>query len=89
MSWADVSWQDAAACRDMETLLFFGRDGEQRPEREIREEKAKAVCASCPVRRRCLDYALRNSIKQGTWGGLSPEERIRERRRRARWPHAA
>lgn len=47
--WPDVSWQDRAACRGMDMLLFFGPDGEPRPEREIREAKAKAVCASCPV----------------------------------------
>jgi WhiB family redox-sensing transcriptional regulator len=89
MSWPDVSWQDRAACRDMETLLFFGRDGEPRQEREIREAAARAVCASCPVRRRCLDYALKNSVTQGIWGGLNQEERTRERRRRARTPYAA
>jgi WhiB family redox-sensing transcriptional regulator len=65
--------------------VFFATDGEQRPQREIREAKAKAVCESCPVRTRCLDYALRNSIKHGIWGGLDEEQRVRERRRRARW----
>lgn len=70
-------------------LLFFGPDGEPRPEREIREARARAVCASCPVRAQCLDYALRNSIMQGIWGGLNKEERARERRRRARRPDAA
>jgi WhiB family transcriptional regulator, redox-sensing transcriptional regulator len=84
-----VSWQDRAACRGTDALLFFGPDGEARPEREIREAKAKAVCASCPVRAQCLNYALGNSIKQGTWGGLNEEERARERRRRARRPDAA
>ena len=78
-----MSWQDKAACRDMD--VFFAPDGEQQPEREIRKARAKAVCESCPVRARCLDYALRNSIKHGIWGGLDEEQRVRERRRRARW----
>ena len=43
-------WQDAAACRGTDVVLFFGPDGERQPEREIRERKAKAMCASCPVR---------------------------------------
>ena len=73
----------------MDVLLFFGPGGEARPEREIREAKAKAVCRLCPVRVRCLDYALRNSIRYGIWGGLGGEERARERRRRARRPDAA
>ena len=53
------------------------------------EAKAKAVCTLCPVRVQCLDYALRNSIRHGIWGGLNEEERARERRRRARKPDAA
>jgi len=84
-----MSWQDKAACTGLDVLLFFGPGGEPRPEREIREAKAKAVCQLCPVRVQCLDYALRNSIRYGIWGGLDGEERARERRRRARRPDAA
>ena len=84
-----MSWQDRAACRGMDAPLFFGPDNEPRPEREIREAKAKAVCQLCPVRVQCLDYALRNSIRHGIWGGLDGEERACERRRRARRPDAA
>ena len=83
-----MSWLDGAACRGMDALLFFGPDREPRPEREIREAKAKAVCQLCPVRAQCLDYALRNSIRHGIWGGLNGEERARERRRTRR-PDAA
>jgi WhiB family transcriptional regulator, redox-sensing transcriptional regulator len=84
-----MSWQDRAACRGMDVLLFFGPDDQADPEREIREAKAKAVCALCPVRGQCLDYALRNSIRNGIWGGLNEAERARERRHRARRPAAA
>jgi WhiB family transcriptional regulator, redox-sensing transcriptional regulator len=84
-----MSWQDRAACRGMDVLLFFGPDDQADPEREIREAKAKAVCALCPVRTQCLDYALQNSIRHGIWGGLNEEERVRERRHRARRPTAA
>ncbi len=83
------SWQDRAACMGMDRPLFFGPDDEPRPEREIREAKAKAVCKRCPVRVQCLDYALRHSIRHGMWGGLHAEARARERRRRARKPDAA
>ena len=51
-------WQDAAACRGEDLMLFFGPDGERQPERDIRERKAKQVCASCPVRAACLAWAL-------------------------------
>jgi WhiB family redox-sensing transcriptional regulator len=71
-----------AACRDTEVMmLFFGPDGERPPEREIRERKAKIVCARCPLRTECLAYVLRHPVRYGVWGGLSPEELAAERRR--------
>ena len=82
-------WQDDAACREEDLILFFGPDGERQPEREIRERKAKAVCAECPVRTECLNYALSRPEKYGVWGGLNEEERAAERRRRMRRANAA
>ena len=73
----------------MDAQLFFGPDGERPQEREMREAKGAAVCTHCPVRAQCVDYALRNSVKHGIWGGLNKEERARERRRRVRRPSAA
>ena len=35
---------------------------------------AKLLCAACPVRQRCLDYALEYE-EFGIWGGATPEER--------------
>jgi len=84
-----MSWEERAACVGLNARLFFGPDGERAEEREIREAKAKAICALCPVRAQCLDYALENSVKHGIWGGLNQEERARERRRRAHRPRAA
>jgi WhiB family redox-sensing transcriptional regulator len=85
-SWA---WQDAGGCRGKDIVLFFGPDGERQPEREVRERKAKAVCAACPVRAECLTYAVSRPEKYGTWGGLNEEERASERRRRMRRANAA
>ncbi|HJY69369.1 MAG TPA: WhiB family transcriptional regulator [Streptosporangiaceae bacterium] len=64
---------DGAACAGMDAQLFFGPDGERPQEREMREAKATAVCTRCQVRAQCLDYALRNSVKRGMWGGLNQE----------------
>jgi len=47
------------------------------------------VCASCPVRAECLNYAVSRPEKYGTWGGLNEEERASERRRRMRRANAA
>ena len=82
-------WQDRGACRDEDLGVFFGADGERQPERDIRERKAKSICADCPVRIDCLNYALSRPEKYGTWGGLNEEERAAERRRRMRRANAA
>ncbi len=86
---ASWGWQDSAACRGEALSLFFGPDGERQPEREIRERKAKAICAQCPVRQECLDYAVSKPEKYGVWGGLNEDERAAERRRRLRRARAA
>ena len=85
---ADHSWQDDAVCRGEDPVLFFGEDGERQAERSIREEKAKAICAQCPVRAACLDGADARGEKFGVFGGLNPEERT-SRRRRMRRANAA
>ena len=36
---------------------------------------ARLVCASCPVRARCLSAALLYGEEYGIWGGLDAEER--------------
>lgn len=84
------SWQDLAACHGHSLALFFGTEKEQydRPAKERREAKAKAVCASCPVAEDCREYAL-SRREYGIWGGMTDEERASERRRRTRRAAAA
>ena len=77
-----MNWQQSAACKTLDVPFFFAPEGERYAERLIRETNARALCASCPVRVQCLDYALGNTIRHGIWGGLNAEERERERRRR-------
>ncbi|GAB2719148.1 WhiB family transcriptional regulator [Kitasatospora kifunensis] len=81
------SWQLRAACRDADSGLFFHPSGERGPAHDERDAQAKTVCARCPVRAACLEYALDARERYGVWGGLTAEERRRavvSRRRRGR-----
>lgn len=46
-----------------------------RQRRIDQENDAKAVCAVCPVRLECLEYANATDQREGIWGGLTPTER--------------
>lgn len=46
-------------------------------------QAGKTICEGCPVIVPCLDYAISNRIVFGVWGGMSPAERRRVRRRNA------
>src|SRR5690606_20958322 len=72
----DKSWQDLANCLGVDPDLFF-------PERGASTREAKAVCQGCVVKDDCLEYALQNGEKIGSWGGMSERERRRSRRQRA------
>jgi WhiB family redox-sensing transcriptional regulator len=70
------TWRARAACRGPETSLFFPpTSAERKDEREAREQRAKAICQGCPVRRECLDHALSVGEMHGIWGGLNEAER--------------
>jgi WhiB family redox-sensing transcriptional regulator len=45
-------------------------------------EVARRICATCPVREQCLEYALQFRIDHGVWGGCSERERRRILKRR-------
>lgn len=82
----DRTWLRNAKCAGESLELFYGPDGERQPERDIRETKAKEICAACPVRDLCLDDALipGSTRQHGVRGGMTAEERIAERRNRGR-----
>lgn len=59
-----------AACADYPTAMFFpapGTDGRD----------AKAVCAFCPHREPCLEWALETGEPWGVFGGMTAPERER------------
>ena len=71
----NTTWRDEAACKGLDTAMFF-------PVTDDAAGPAKAVCAGCPVRDACLDWALTARQEDGVWGGLTENERRRLRRRR-------
>lgn len=71
-------WQYRAACEG-KPRLFFVADANAPADDPIWAE-AKAICAGCPVRLDCLDYAMRNRETDGVWGGLDPAQRRKLRR---------
>jgi WhiB family redox-sensing transcriptional regulator len=68
-------WQMQAACRSMDSSVFFHPEGERGTARAQRIANAKSVCMGCPVRIQCAEHALRVREPYGIWGGLSEEER--------------
>ncbi|MFC4943327.1 WhiB family transcriptional regulator [Pseudonocardia sp. GCM10023141] len=66
-------WRALAACRDVDPDLFFPV-AESGPVFDEQVVEAKAVCASCPVRQQCLEFA-RDALSDGIAGGLTAQER--------------
>jgi WhiB family redox-sensing transcriptional regulator len=69
------SWRLRAACRHVDSAVFFPPDGERPPQRDARETRAKAICGGCPVIGQCAAYAIQYGERYGVWGGLSERER--------------
>jgi WhiB family redox-sensing transcriptional regulator len=72
-----TDWREAAKCKDNTEIEFF-------PEKGSTGIQAKKFCAGCRVTEQCLDYALKNDIEFGVWGGLSAIQRHHLSRRLAR-----
>lgn len=56
-----------AECKEADPTLFFGESNS-----EI--ARAKEVCASCPIKQMCLDWAVQNA-EGGIYGGKTARER--------------
>jgi WhiB family redox-sensing transcriptional regulator len=78
MSPTGIRWRSRAACRGLDTEVFFPLHATRGPATP-REAAAKRVCARCPVVAECLRFALRHGEDWGIWGGLSSHERRRLR----------
>jgi WhiB family redox-sensing transcriptional regulator len=77
ISLTPIDWQLEAKCAELpirkSDAMFF-------PNRGGSSKAARAMCAGCPVRPECLEYALNNKEAFGIWGGTSERERRKLRR---------
>jgi WhiB family transcriptional regulator, redox-sensing transcriptional regulator len=82
-----ANWRASGACRSADPDLFFPIAKSGLSEKQI--ARAKMICARCPVRQECLEFALSHDQTYGIWGGTTVEDRQRDRRRRRRAAVAA
>lgn len=69
-------WQFQGACRTSSPEVFFHPEGERGTARRRRDERAKQVCAGCPVLQQCREHALAAREPYGVWGGMTEDERL-------------
>ena len=68
-----ADYWDEAVCATVDTDIFF-------PERAGKDQphisQVKAICMECPIRAKCLEFALRENQQHGVWGGMTYRERL-------------
>lgn len=71
------AWRQQAPCGrpEVPNYLFFPARGDTET-----LERARAVCARCPVHTECLDFALATHQMFGVWAGTSEKQRRQMRR---------
>lgn len=61
-------------CQDLPDIFF----PEDFPDKETRERAirlARTMCATCPVKLQCFQYAIEAKEPYGIWAGTLPHER--------------
>lgn len=82
-------WTEKAACRGTDIDVFFGSEGGR-----AHLAEALKLCARCPVRAECLQFALRieggkaECWRHGVFGGTTGPDRYRMYRKAGRKPAA-
>ena len=71
------AWMAQGACVGAPSELFFPNDTDW-----WIIDRAKRLCATCPVIDQCADHALTHREPYGVWGGLSEKDRRRILRQR-------
>jgi WhiB family redox-sensing transcriptional regulator len=64
-----LDWATYGACNYQPRNLMYTKGAK-------RVQKAKKVCATCPVAAECLEWAIENDEIFGIWGGMTRRERM-------------
>jgi WhiB family transcriptional regulator, redox-sensing transcriptional regulator len=64
-----------AACAEMDDPDYFFPEG--KAEEAERLPNLRIICGACMDRKECLEYAIKEEIPHGIWGGKTPSERGR------------
>lgn len=73
----NLDWLQHAACAGIDSRAFFAIGNHARAQ----VNAARRVCAACPVRQQCADWAIETGERNGVWGGMS-QQQLRQKRRR-------
>src|SRR4051812_39348844 len=77
----DSTWRSSAQCRGENAVYFFAPSHfERKPEKDLREGMARALCRRCDVSKPSLGYSNQVQAGHRNWGG--PHKTARERPRR-------
>ena len=70
-----MDWFDDAKCKGVSQDVFFLEGHAGPKESRERVAAARVYCNACPVKQKCLEYAIKNKEKHGIYGGATPVER--------------
>jgi WhiB family redox-sensing transcriptional regulator len=69
------SWQFEGACNGADPESFFLDPNQRGDSKRTKEQRAIAICNTCPVKKQCLEHALNVPEVYGVWGGMTEENR--------------
>lgn len=75
-----IDWMQDGLCAQTDPALFFPDGTGNAITSQVKQ--AKKICAQCPVKDACLEWAVDTGQSAGVWGGLSEDERVPMRRDR-------
>ena len=77
-------WMRGAPCKGHTDLFYPTQHGVGASRQAT---AARDICATCPHRVKCLEFAIDNNELHGVWGGTTPQERrvIARNRRDMGW----